>query len=328
LLSRIIISVFILVLFIFQGFAEADCKSSVFNPISEICWQCVFPVRIGGMAKIGSSPDLNDFDNIKSPVCVCNRIFGLNVSFWEPARLVETVKDPYCFNVIGAEVSAGSEGLLSGGYNQDKTNPMVFQQSHWYMFPIWGILDIFIDMPCFEMGGIDVGYITEIDPTWNNDVLAFIINPEAILFANPYTKLACISDSISSTAGLSLSPMFWCMGSWGSAYPLSGHLSSDTFISGNAGIAARMIYKMSREMALWDTALNECGPVMMPIWIKNHYRIHTMKPVRDYTCHPIGRAGLLWSSMKNPPGGASGNAADNFDWMIFRKKLCCAGYTF
>lgn len=32
-----------------------------------------------------------------------------------------------------------------------------------------------------------------------------------------------------------------------------------------------------------------------------------MKPVRDTTCDPIGRRGLIWSSMKNPPFAASGN---------------------
>jgi hypothetical protein len=34
-------------------------------------------------------------------------------------------------------------------------------------------------------GSIDILYITEIDPLWQDSELTAIINPEAVLFANP-----------------------------------------------------------------------------------------------------------------------------------------------
>ena len=322
----IIASVLLLLSAVTAGTASAECRASFFNPLADVCWHCVFPVRIGGITMVGTDIDTPS-DHISNPVCLCGTTLGLTASLWEPARVIETVKDPYCFNLIGVPLSNPSEGFLAGGYRQDTTAPNTFQQAHWYLFPLWAMLDLFIDMPCTEIGGFDIAYMTEIDPTWNDDVLGFMLNPEALLFANPVTQLACMADSVASTVGVPLSPLFWCMGSWGSAYPLTGHINNDSYVQDNAALAARMIYKMSRELLLWDTGLNECGAVMMPIWVKENYRMHIMKPARDHTCHPVGRSGLIWATMKNPPGGSSSNAPDNFDWMLFRKRVCCVGYS-
>lgn len=307
--------------------AYAVCKARIFNPLNDVCWHCIFPVRIGGMTILGSDID-SPSDNISSPICVCGTNIGIKASMWEPARLVETVKDAYCFNIIGAQLSNPAEGFLSGGYDTDNVRKNAFAQAHWYVFPLWAILNLFLDSTCFEHGGFDLAYMTEIDPLWNDDILGFILNPEALLFANPVAQLACMADSVASTVGVPLSSLFWCMGSWGSAYPLTGHINNDFYVQDNAALAARMMYKMGRELLLWDTGINECGPVMMPIWVKEHYRMHMMKPVRDSTCHPIGRSGHIWASMKNPPGGTSSGSADNFDWMMFKKRLCCMGVLF
>ncbi len=310
------------------GQAYAVCEASVINPISDVCWQCIFPVRMGGITLISSDVD-SPADNIGSnPLCICGTTLGMKVSFWEPARIIETVKDPYCFNLIGAQIGDGGAGWLGGGYRQENVGKNTFAQAHYYLFNVWSILDLFMDLPCLETGGFDIAYLTEVDPLWNDDLLGFILNPEALLFANPVAQLACMADSASSAIGLPLSPLFWCMGSWGSAYPLTGHRNDDNFVQANAAIAARMIYKLSRELALWDTASDACGAIMMPIWVKEHYRMQVMKPMKDFTCHPIGRTSLIWGSMKNPPGGGGSNAADNFDWALFRKILCCVGYSF
>jgi len=135
-----------------------------------------------------------------------------------------------------------------------------------------------------------------------------------------------MADSVASTIGVPLSFLFWCVGAHGSAYPLTGHVSNDNYVQDNALLAERMVYKQSRELLLWDTGLNECGPVPMPIWIKEHYRLQMMKPVKDWTCQPLGRSSLIWGSLKNPPYGSGGNSADNFDWLLVRKKACCIGW--
>ena len=306
---------------------HATCRSSFINPITDINWNGIFPVKIGGVELRGTDIDTPP-DDISSPVCVCGSPIpkiGITASFWEPARLVETVKDPYCFAMIGMQLSNPQQGFLGGGrssHSQDQ-EPSTFQQAHWYIFPVWAILDLFLDIPCLDRGGFDIAYITEIDPLWNSDLSSFVLNPEALLFGNPAAQLACVADSVASNAGYPIDPLFWCMGSWGSAYPLTGHINSENYIQANAGLGARMIYKLGREALLWDTGSNVCGPTLTPIWVKSHYRMHIVKPVRGSKVHPIGRSGLIWGSAKNPPFGSRGNAADNFLWMVFRKQSCC-----
>ncbi len=303
--------------------AHAVCRGSFFNPITDVCWQCIFPISIGGISLIGSDIDTID-DNISSPLCLCGTTLGISASFWEPARIVETVKDPYCFNLIGAELGDGGGGFLGGGYREDEQTKSVFSQVHYYLFNVWSLLDLFVDMPCLDSEGFDVAYLTEIDPSWNDDLLAFLINPEAILFGNPVLQMACMADSVAANTATPIDLLYWCMGSWGSPYPLTGNKTNDTYIQDNAAIAGKFLYKMTRELLLWDYGTNVCGPVIWPVWTKNNFRLHIMKPVRDFTCHPIGRSGLIWASMKNP-SPVPGN--DNFDWVMFRRKLCCIGWS-
>lgn len=334
--SRFVIFIVLCILLFNTLAAEAVCKSRFINPLTDICWQCVFPLVIGGVKLIQSDikPDL-DMD-VSSPVCLCKYkksvVLGLSAGFFEPARLAETVKDPYCFPIVGASTGDSANiGFLGGTHTErteNKDQESVFQQAHWFIFPAFAIIDMFVDLPCISEKSFDIAYITEIDPLWNDDSVAFLINPEVLLFANPLAQISCAADAIASTLGKPINPLFWCAGAWGSAYPLTGHVNSDSYIQGNALLAARMIFKLGREGMLWDTGVDVCGSVLTPIWRKSHYRMHIMKPVRDTTCHPIGKSSILWGTLKNPPFSAGGNAGDNFAWMFFRKNVCCLGYKF
>ena len=303
----------IMLIFVFTSNCYAVCKGKILNPITDICWQCIFPIKIYGVCSCPFPP----------PVY---RRVGITVSFWEPARFVETVKDPYCFPSIGKQLSHSSSSrspILGGGSSDqgtDQGDPSSFAQAHYFIFPVWSIMGLFTDYACVENGGMDIAYITEVDPLWNNDSLAFIINPEALLFANPIAQLSCIADSVSSNLGRPIDALFWCIGSGGSVYPLTGHVNDDNLVQANNDIAERMIYKLGREGLLWDMAVYYCSGVPTPIWIKSHYKLQIVKPVRGFQCIPIGRSSLIWGIAKNPPT----YIGDNFLWMIFRKRWCCA----
>lgn len=83
---------FITVVFaiLFGTSAQAKCVGKFVNPITDICWSCLFPITIGG-AQVSSSGE--DTLNLQTPLCTCpmpvppyQRV-GFPVSFWEPARL-------------------------------------------------------------------------------------------------------------------------------------------------------------------------------------------------------------------------------------------------
>src|SRR3546814_9872238 len=39
-------------------------------------------------------------------------------------------------------------------------------QMHYYVAPVWKMLDMFSDLPCLEDDGFDVALMTEVMPTW------------------------------------------------------------------------------------------------------------------------------------------------------------------
>ncbi len=318
-------------LFILPVTAHAGqaCRASFINPVTDIRWDAMFPVEIAGIEIKGPS-NLPDPDKINAIICLCRRgnnvVLGVTVSYWNPSRIIETTKVPYCFSTIGGvEIQSPEPGTKQGSVNTN--TPYTKQNAHWYVFPVWHIFDLFVDVPCVPTEGFDLAYITEIDPMWNNDLVGFLLNPEALLFGNPVAQLACIADSVSATAWKPLDPLFWCMGSWGSSYPLTGGISEANYIKANAGLAARMVYKMNREALHWDTAVDYCGAVITPIWIKSHYKMHVLKPVRSEPMF-IGRPSIIWETGKNPPFGTSQNAPDNFSWMLFQRVKCCLGKMF
>ena len=306
--------------------ANAACPDT-FELTGLVNWNSIFPLKIAGIRIAKGSDKVVTIDTVGSPICVCPApppLFyrvGLKISYWEPARLVETVKEPGCFPSMGFKIDVTSGLDLVGSSSSVETTGVAshFAQAHYFMYPIWSILGMLTDFICAEGGGLDVAYMTEFDPLWQDDSMAAILNPEAVLFGNPASQFACIADSIGAAAGLSLSPLFWCMGSWGNPYPMTGHIGNANALTANAGIAARMLYKMARSMLVCDTNIYICGCVPTPIWVKHNYKFQLGLPVKDYSAHPIGRTDFMWGSMMNPP-----SSTNNFAWVLFRRRTCCA----
>lgn len=78
------------------------CTGKFLNPLTDICWSCLFPISLGG-APLGTLGQQEDIDNPPSPLCSCgsNPSIGLSIGFWEPARQVEVVRKPYCLVSLG-----------------------------------------------------------------------------------------------------------------------------------------------------------------------------------------------------------------------------------
>ncbi len=304
---------------------NAVCTGSFIDLIGNIAWESIFPIKVAGITVVNSN--LEDSPaNISAPVCVCPSLvspyfsIGLPVEFWEPSRLIETVKDPWCFPSTGINVVPNTTGAGTSRGLVDADDEFTFSQAHYIIFPVLEMLGLLTDFACKEIDGFDIGYLTPVDPLWNSDTMAYLINPEATLFGNPIAQLACIADSITANAGMPLDFMFWCMGSWGSAYPLTGSISNSNMMDAQAGTAARMIYKLTREFLIWDTAGgNLCMPSIPAIWTKSHFGLQIAMPKKGGGRVPIGRSSLLWGSLKNPPF-----FGDNFVFVLFKKRNCCA----
>jgi len=323
---------FILV-FTFSTAVFAVCDGSFVNPITDICWDCFFPLSIGG-AKIASG-DAPDTDNPSMPIEFCTMdIFpyvriGINIGFWEPFALTDVTPTPYCMvNLGGFTMDIGNTGR--GG--RQETNPHAdssFYYVHWYKYPLMLWLNILTSIGCMEGGDFDIAYLTELDPTWNDDEIGFILGAEAVLFSNLIAQAACAADAAASQINTSkpIDKLFWCLGTHGTVYPLTGTVFSDKSpVSSAVLLSERMDFKLHRQMMIADSSPEAnngangpiCTAHKLPIMPKSRYRYQMTNtvPAAD-KCYQFGHDTMGWQSgkIKITSGGCYG-------FLIFRKRNC------
>src|SRR3546814_11389212 len=84
--------------------------------------------------------------------------------------MIDGVTEPGFMMALGTDIMAtggklqGSQSSISDGTNTTK----LFAQMHYYVAPVWKMLDMFSDLPCLEDDGLDVALMTEVMPTWQS----------------------------------------------------------------------------------------------------------------------------------------------------------------
>lgn len=317
-----------------EAAGAATCTGRFANPVTDICWSSILPISIGG-ATIANFGGQEDIPNPDSPVCSCgvNPAVGLSVGFWEPARQVEVVRKPYCLTSLGGvDLDPGipaPEAARTTGYQGDGDHE-TFYQAHFYVNPVLYWMSVVTDFPCLERAGLDLAYLTEVDPLWADDELSLILNPDAVLFANPVAVAACAADCVAATVGFGLNDLFWCDGCQGSVYPLDGRVPNHMGGVRTAElIAERLTTKMHRELIAWGWhgKAGLCGPYYEPVMDKTAYKLQLTYPIAstekiDGRCsQPFGRTTTLWGAGKEYPV-----RGEDFSFMLFRKRNCCVGY--
>lgn len=309
------------------------CTGKFPNPITEICWSCILPISIGGVA-IGNFGGQEDTENPTTAVCSClvNPSIGVGIGFWEPARHVEAVRKPFCLSALGGiDLDPGIPAPEAARYTKPAEGDQnSFYQAHFYVNPVLYWLEVIADFPCLERGSFDIAYMTEVDPLWNDDELTLILNPDAVLFANPIAIAACAADCVAASVGFGFREMFWCAGCQGGIYPLNGHVSAHGGgVRTSALIAQRLTAKMHRELIAWGWhgQAGMCGPYFLPVMDKTAYKTQLTYPIPNTAkvdgkcCQPFGRTTLLWGAGKEFPV-----RGEDFGYMLFRKRNCCIGF--
>lgn len=321
----------LLLLLFFVYFTEpllASCHGSFVNPVTDVCWSCLFPLSIGSMKVFGGG--VPDTKNPGSPVCMCPGIPprpGITIGFWEPIALVDITRHPGCMvNLGGVKFPVGSSSQTGYVESADSSKNSSFYYAHWYHYPLIAWLNIITDALCMDTAQFDLAYLTEIDPMWDDDEVSLILNPEAVIFANPVAQVACAADALKSAIGLPIDKLFWCAGSHGSMYPLNGHVQEHVGgVAASTLLAERMAYKLHREILLWDSSpdlSHICRQHAVPILPKSRYRYQMVNPLPTTGsggCFPFGRTTAIWGAMKEFP-----YKGEDFGYLIWRKRNCCA----
>lgn len=310
------------------------CTGRFPNPITDICWSCILPISIGS-ATVGNIGGQEDIPNPGNPVCSCgvNPVIGLSIGFWEPARHVEVVRKPFCLASLGGiDLDPGIPAPAAGRFTRAEGDGDGggFYQAHFYANPVLFWLEAVTDFPCLEKGSFDLAYLTELDPLWNDDELSLILNPEALLFANPAAVAACAADCVASSTGIGPPELFWCAGCQGGLYPLTGHVPYHLGgVRTAALLAQRLTAKLHRELLAWGWhgKAGLCGPYFLPAMDKSAYKTQLTYPIPSTTkedgrcCQPFGRSTITWGAGKEYPV-----RGEDFAFLLFRKRNCCVGF--
>ena len=326
---------FLIVLLCFGQSALAEtskCVGKFINPITDICWSCVFPISIGG-SKLKSGSKRHDTKNPSNIVCYCaaNKVPGITVGFWEPVRLVDVTRKAMCLVSMGG-ISLGYDryqGSHSKQYDGTEHNQHSFYHTHVYIYPVIAWLKLITDLGCVSKGeSMDIAYMSEYDPTYKND--ANFLNPEVYLFANPIAQLACSADCIAATTGLPLDGLFWCAGCLGSIYPFSGNVASHVGgVQASSLLAIRAIAKLHRTGLARKTSTSDgkangelCSNQVALKIIKSQYRLQMTYPIAatkgPFTCNTLGMSDVLYNTGKEFP-----YKGEDFGYLVWRKKNCC-----
>lgn len=310
------------------------CHGRFVNPITDVCWSCLFPLSLGENELV-SSNHLPDTKNPKSPACECpgNGLprIGLSFGYWEPVNLVDVTRTPFCLVNLGGTALNFGKYYRKGTIETDSNlSNQSFYHVHWYSFPLLFWLNILTDGICVQKGDFDIAYPSELDVMWNDDELGFIMNPEAVLFGSLPAQSACALDASTALLSTAIDKLFWCAGAQGSMYPLTGHVQEHIGgVQASVLLSERMNFKMHRQGLLEDTAGRSevgsnsksiCQPHYSPILPKSRYRYQMVNPLpTTHACYPLGRATSLWEAGHEYPV-----KGEDFGYLIWRKRNCCA----
>ncbi|EMV1572794.1 conjugal transfer pilus assembly protein TraU [Enterobacter hormaechei] len=306
--------------------ADAACEGRFVNPITDICWRCMFPLSLGSTKVTGG--DLPDTSNPGSPIQFCpmpppvfQRV-GLAIGYWEPMAMTDVARSPGCMvNLGGFTVNLGKMGMGTAKKDDKQVNG-AFYHVHWYKYPLTYWLNIITSLGCLQGGDLDIGYLSEIDPTWGDSALTSILNPEAVIFANPIAQGACAADAIASAVNKPLDPLFWCAGSQGSMYPFNGWVSNESSpLQSSVLVSERMAFKLHRQGQILESVGEDkkvCFEYPSPIIPKTRWRYQMVNMYPDVAqCHPFGRTVMRWETGRNPP-----NTKKNYGYLLWRKRNC------
>lgn len=312
-------------------FAAGQCPNAELlsgKLFSDICWDCMFPIKIAGVSfGSGDEPD----GAVSDIICACEDNLGIPMpgfvmGMWEPARVIEVVRGSGCSPSLGGIRLPLSDIRYqgTGGYSKLDVKEGAFYHYHYFAFPLLVMLEMFIDESCIADGfsDFDLMYFSEIDPTWNNEQLAFFTHPEAAAFANPLAVAACSQDAIASTAGKPQDAMFWCAGAWGTLYPFSGkHSSAGSFAQNTSLLATRAIASVHRRAlarrTMGDDAM--CHGKIAPMIPKSQYKMSFFFPTAEAdSSHVIGESDAIWGANRKIPG-----VGEDAVMILFRWNDCC-----
>ena len=336
-IKTVILSAF-LTLSTFTVDAMALGERPCLNPFSTIDWSFFFDDLIIG----------NYGDGSGNPVCACTGkealgggepFVGVKMRITEPIGFAELTDVPYyfpCFQKKSSSiVKQKKRGFSNGRATNENVSEINYRNGHFITYPVFAVLNLFLDQACISMGTIDLPFLGELEPEWFDDFLANMLHPENIMVSNPVAQMACLADCAASTMKHPLEQMTWCRGCWETQKNETGRAEGSQEIVDSAYMATNIIdwmhmsYRMTQgipvpfsHLPLVDGKTGSasdiaCGKrAYFPKIIKSQYFLQPAYPVSTGPIS-IGMTPIVWSNFKQVP-----TYSDRI-FAIWKRKACC-----
>lgn len=333
---RFYVAAISLLFFTSVGYASSVCKGDVWLPTTTN-WNNALPIVMGGTSSGGGL--LNPADMKMPPVCVCKFIGpvpvpGIGITYWEPLYIAEVTNMPGCLSSLGGvkvlpraltKYTESTSALYNADYQGKGGNGNLRNmQIHWMAYPLFKMLDVFTAIGCQSgTAGFALGGLTEINPLWQTEALSNIFYPLTFLVAAMPAQLACIPDAMTSVLRQPIDPLFWCVGSQGLMYPLTGW--SSALENGGADTNLLLLSKFMQTYAQTGALLTTigtgatCNSHYSPFLKRGQFRFEPIQPVPSPRTATLGMPVEMWGGV--PPLNPADRIDNNF--LIWQGRQCC-----
>jgi conjugal transfer pilus assembly protein TraU len=291
------------------------------------------PIRLKAS---GNGTKATDPDNPNIWACFCpkggSKSFpGISLGYWQPTRVVEVTRTSGCMVNLGFEFGMDDPTSQTAIDSKDAAYNL-----HYYAHPITGIVNSLVSASCQYAGSVDFLYLSELDPTWDNEIMAAFVFPETLLFKILPPEVvvamqgACAADCHFSTSGIPSNKFWWCGGCQGSMYPLTGFNSAHTNgVRTSMLLVQRALTKMHRFGFARRTSTSSnsrygeiCASSYLPFLKKSQYKLQMTYPSffsDDNACMPLGMSEILEGAGKEFPV-----TGEDFGYILWQKYNCCS----
>lgn len=120
--------------------ADSACEGRLINPITDICWSCIFPLLLDSI-KV-SQGKVPDTANPSMPIQICPasplllRRIGLAIGYWEPMALADVTRSPGYMANLGFSLPAFGKAAQGTAKKGEKQANRAFYHVHWYKYPL------------------------------------------------------------------------------------------------------------------------------------------------------------------------------------------------
>lgn len=271
-------------------------EGAFLNPITDICWNCIYPIHLAGS---NTTPSQSDFIKHKDVFCHCHGgIVGIPIAYWQPKHLVEVTTTPYQL------VSWGGKNLSMPSIKKRGTRNAY--HVHYYTYPLFAVLGIAEWFACSCEGIWDIGYLSEFDPFWFDDSWNNILTPEGLLFGTPLAQAACIPDCLLTTLHRPRNELFFCSGCQGSLFPFNGRVNH---VRGAVQASSLLVHRVLAKLHHFGTLKtfekgNYCNKTYSIFPRKTSYKIQLALPIKQTAkkCPALGANEYDWGFSKTYPG--------------------------